>query len=156
MSSSIHLSLAASGHMLTLTDAAGVPHENVRPVRLFPLTDPQHWIALVGENGRELACVEDPATLPPAQREILNAALARRDFVPVIRHIDNITRAPEGHDWHVQTDRGATVFRIETDESIQSLGGGRLVIIDKLGIRYLVPNIAELDLDSRRRLERYY
>lgn len=148
--------LARTDTGLALTDDQNVRHENVRPVRLFPLTDPQHWIALVGESGRELACIEDPATLDPAQRTLLEAALAKRDFVPVIRRITNITRAPEGHDWHVETDRGATVFRIETDESIQSLGGGRLVIVDKLGTRYLVPDIATLDRDSRRRLERYY
>jgi len=149
------MTLSHSNTSLTLTDDQGV-RQNVRPVRLFPLTDPQHWIALVGDNGRELACIEDPATLSDDQRTILNTALARRDFVPVIRRIINITRAPEGHDWHVETDRGTTAFRIETDESIQSLGAGRLVIIDKLGTRYLVPQITDLDRDSRRRLERYY
>lgn len=148
------LSLSSAG--LVLTDVQGVRHEKVRPVRLFPLTDPQQWIGLVGEDGRELACIEDPATLSEEQRGVLNTALAMRDFVPVIRRIIQITRAPEGHDWHVETDRGTTVFRIETDESIQSLGAGRLVIIDKLGTRYLVPHVTELDKDSRRRLERYY
>lgn len=147
--------LSHSTTSLILTDDQGV-RQNVRPVRLFPLTDPQHWIALVGDNGRELACIEDPATLSDDQRAILNAALAKRDFVPIIRRIINITRAPEGHDWHVETDRGTTTFRIETDESIQSLGAGRLVIIDKLGTRYLVPQITGLDRESRRRLERYY
>lgn len=150
------MTLSHSSTGLALTDDQGVRHEPVRPVRLFPLTDPQHWVALVGDNGRELACIEDPAALSEEQRVILNTALAKRDFVPVVRRILNITRAPEGHDWHVETDRGATTFRIETDESIQSLGGGRLVIIDKLGTRYLVPQITDLDRESRRRLERYY
>ena len=131
-------------------------HDNVRPLRLFPLTQPAHWIALLDEHGQELACIENPATLDDEQQQLLEAALAQRHFVPVIRSIAAITRATDGHDWQVVTDRGATTFRIETDESIQSLGGGRLVIIDKLGTRYLVPNIAELDRDSRRRLERYY
>lgn len=150
----LNLSLHPTG--LSFTDAQGILHQHLRPVRLFPLTDSQHWIALVNEQGREVACIEDPLTLGEEQRTVLNAALARRDFVPVIRRIANITRAPEGHDWHVETDRGPTTFRIETDESIQPLGTGRLVIIDKLGTRYLVPNIQDLDRDSRRRLERYY
>lgn len=150
------MKLVANGPQLALIDDNGVRHENVRPVRLFPLTDPQYWVVLVGEDGRETACIEDLSTLDAEQREILTAALAKRDFVPVIRRIVNITRAADGHDWHVETDRGPTTFRIETDESIQSLGGGRLVIIDKPGTRYLVPNIMDLDRDSRRRLERYY
>ena len=28
---------------------------NVRPLRLFPLTDPAHWIAILDERGQELA-----------------------------------------------------------------------------------------------------
>ncbi|MFM2166169.1 MAG: hypothetical protein RIS79_540 [Verrucomicrobiota bacterium] len=150
------MKLSLSGQSLTLTDAAGTRHENVRPVRLFPLTEPQNWISLVGEGGRELACVEDPASLEPEQRQVLETALAKRDFVPVIRSITTIKRANDGHDWHVETDRGPTVFRIETDESIQNLGGTRLVIIDKAGTRYLIPDVARLDRDSRRKLERYY
>ncbi|MBL9130286.1 MAG: DUF1854 domain-containing protein [Verrucomicrobiaceae bacterium] len=150
------MKLTTSGTNLTLSDADGVRHENVRPVRLFPLTDPVHWITLVGENGRELACIEDLSTLDDEQRDILTAALAKREFVPVIQRIVNITRATDGHDWHVETDRGKTTFRLETDESIQSLGGTRLVIIDKAGTRFLIPDAAALDRDSRRRLERYY
>jgi hypothetical protein len=129
---------------------------NVRPLRLFPLTDPAHWIAILDERGQELACIEDPSTLAADQRDALDAALARRHFVPVIRRIMAITRADDGHDWFVETDRGTTTFRIETDESIQTLGGGCIVIIDKLATRYLVPNVADLDRESRRKLERYY
>ncbi len=129
---------------------------DVRPIRLFPLTDPADWIAILDTKGLEIACIEDPTTLDAPQRAALDAALAKRHFVPVIRRIVAITRAPDGHDWLVETDRGTTTFRIETDESIQSLGGGRLVIIDKLGTRYLVPKMTDLDRESRRKLERYY
>jgi hypothetical protein len=150
------MKLSFTDPYLTLTDASGTRHELVRPVRLFPLTEPQRWISLVGENGRELACVENPNLLEPEQCQVLEAALAMRDFVPVIQSITTIKRANDGHDWHVETDRGPTVFRIETDESIQNLGGTRLVIIDKAGTRYLIPDVARLDRDSRRKLERYY
>lgn len=150
------MKLVPHGSELALIDAGGVRHDNVRPLRLFPLTDPQHWISLVNASGRELACIPDLTTLDDEQRGLLNSALARRDFVPVIRRIMKIRREAGGHVWHVETDRGATAFRIETDESIQSLGSGRIVIIDTLGTRYLVANVTELDKDSRRRLERYY
>ena len=150
------MTLLATGPYLTLIDVDGVRHEKLRPVRLFPLTDPQHWVALVDENGREAVCIEDLSILDAFQRTLLEAALTRRDFVPVIRRVIAIKRATEGHDWHVETDRGQTVFRIETDESIQSLGGTRLVIIDKAGTRYLIPDLAALDPESRRKLERYH
>lgn len=150
------MKLILNGTQLSLIDASGARFDHVRPVRLFPLTDPQHYVSIVSEDGRELASIDDVRALADDQLAILNDALAKRDFVPVIRRITNIKRANDGFDWFVDTDRGPTVFRIETDESIQSLGGTRLVIIDKLGTRYLIPDVAALDRDSRRRLERYY
>lgn len=150
------MKLVPHGSELALIDAEGVRHEKVRPLRLFPLTDPRHWVSILSETGQELACIENPESLDAEQRKLLNAALAKRHFVPVIRRIIAVKRAADGHDWLVETDRGTTTFRIETDESIQTLGSGRLVIFDKLGTRYLIPNVAELDHDSRRKLERYY
>lgn len=141
---------------LVVIDVAGKRYDNVKPLRLFPLTEPDRWIALQDTSGNELYCIEDVDALTKSQREALLAELARRDFVPVIRSIDRITRAADGHDWHVTTDRGPTVFRIETDESIQHLPGSRLVIIDDHNTRYLIPNVEALDRNSRRRLERYY
>ena len=141
---------------LVLVDESGTRHENVRPARMFPLTEPESWISIQNPTGAELACIEKPETLTEAQRTALRMAMAKRDFVPVIRTIDRITRAADGHDWFVTTDRGPTKFRIESDESIQYLGGARLVIIDDHNTRYLIPNIESLDRLSRRRLERYY
>ncbi len=141
---------------LALTMEDGIRHEHVRPARLFPLTDPDHWISIQDATGHELACIEDPAALPESSRTALQAALTKRVFVPVIQSIHRITRANDGYDWHVTTDRGPTTFRIETDESIQTLGGTRLVIIDNRNTRYLIPDARELDRESRRKLERYY
>ncbi|MCX6857906.1 MAG: DUF1854 domain-containing protein [Verrucomicrobia bacterium] len=140
-----------------MTDLISILQQpDVRPIRLFPLTEPAHWVSILDAKGQEIVCIEDPTKLDASERAALDAALAKRHFVPVIRRVLTITRAPDGFDWLVETDRGTTTFRIETDESIQSLGGGRLVIIDKLGTRYLVPKITDLDRDSRRKLERYY
>ena len=141
---------------LVLITADGTRHENVRPTRLFPLTDADHWIALQDSTGRELACIEDPATLTEAQRSALQTALSKRAFVPVIQSIDRITRAADGYDWKVTTDRGPTTFHVDTDEAVQTLGSGRLVIIDDRNMRYLIPNAAALDRESKRRMERYY
>lgn len=141
---------------LVLSSEDGTRHDQVRPARLFPLTDPDHWISLQDASGLELACIEDPVQLPPAQALALNTALAKRAFVPVVRAIHRITRANDGYDWMVTTDRGSTTFRTDSDESIQNLGGSRLVIIDSRNTRYLIPDLQALDTESRRRLERYY
>ena len=141
---------------LVLVDPAGVRHVNVHPAKLFPLTDKDFWISIQSEGAREILCIEDPQTLPEPSRTILLEALARRDFVPIIQVIHRIVRLADGHEWHVTTDRGDTSFEVETDESIQNLGHGRLVIVDRRNTRYLIPNVASLDRISRRKLEHYY
>jgi hypothetical protein len=141
---------------LVLVDQTGTRHDNVRPARMFPLTDPEGWISLQSASGVELGFIENARVLTDTQQAALSRAFAKRDFVPVVRSIDRISRAADGHLWHVTTDRGPTTFRIETDESIQQLGSNRLVIIDDHNTRYLIPDINTLDSESRRRLERYY
>ena len=141
---------------LTLIDANGVRHEKSKPVRLFPLTDPLAWICIVDAKGHELACVEQIDSLAEPLRKVLLEALATRDFVPVIHSIKSVARAAEGHLWTVITDRGETSFKTENDESIQQLGGGRLVVVDQYNTRYLIPDVNALDAKSRQRLERYH
>ena len=141
---------------LVLVDQAGVRHVNVHPAKLFPLTDKDFWVSIQSEGAREIVCIEDPQTLPEPSRSVLLEALARRDFVPIIQVIHRIVRLADGHEWHVTTDRGDTSFEVETDESIQTLGHGRLVIVDRRNTRYLIPNVASLDRVSRRKLEHYY
>lgn len=142
--------------ILTFIDASGKRHEKAKPVRLFPLTEPDSWICIVDSTGSELACIEHIGELPADTRSTLLAALANHDFVPVIRSISSVMRAPNGHKWTVVTDRGPTVFQTESDESIQQLGSSRLVVIDHHNTRYLIPDINTLDSKSRQRLERYY
>jgi len=141
---------------LVLVDQDGVRHENVHPAKLFPLTEKDHWISIQSEGAREILCIEDPQSLPEPSRTLLLEALARRDFVPIILVIHRIVRLANGHEWHVTTDRGDTSFEVETDESIQPLGNGRLVVVDRGNTRYLIPNAAKLDRISKRKLEHYY
>jgi hypothetical protein len=155
-STPLNFTLERDGTGLVLVDAAGVRHQKVRPVRLFPLTAPTAWIGIVTAEGRELSSIEDIDALPNDVRQLLLEALANRDFVPVIRSIENVVRAANGHRWFVTTDRGPTSFETESDESIQQLGDSRLVVIDHRNTRYLIPDVNALDKKSRQRLERYY
>ena len=157
MSTPVNYTLEADASgMLVFINAAGQRFEKARPVRLFPFTEPNGWISIVSAEGRELGLVEQLADLPAAQQKTLRDALAGREFVPVIRSIDKVTRAAHGYLWAVTTDRGPTVFQIESDESIQQLGDSRLVVVDQRNTRYLIPDINALDKKSRQRLERYY
>lgn len=140
---------------LTVLDASGRRHENVEPIRAFPISDPEHWISLCDPNGREIVQVHDLHDLPAEQREMLVSELTRREFVPVIRRIESISSMAEPCEWFVETDRGPTSFVLNSDEHVRKLGQDRALILDSHGLRYLVPDAQQLDAHSRRLLSRY-
>ncbi len=140
---------------LTVWDSSGHRHENVEPIRAFPISDPEHWISLCDPNGREVVQVRDLNDLSAEQRAMLVAELTRREFVPVIRRIESISSLAEPCEWFVETDRGSTSFVLNSDEHVRKLGQDRALILDSHGLRYLVPNAQQLDAHSRRLLSRY-
>jgi hypothetical protein len=140
---------------LVLSDAAGRQHVGVEPVRAFPITDPRHGIALCDADGHELHWIDDLDALPPPLRSILEADLARREFVPVLRRILTVSAPVEPSEWEVETDRGRTRFVLNSEDDVRRLDDRRALIVDAHGTRYLIADVDALDGTSRRLLERY-
>jgi hypothetical protein len=139
---------------LVYTDAAGVAHVDVEPVRAFPISDPTRSIAILNHRGEELAWIEDLNQLPAAERAFLEEELSRRHFLPVVTRIYAIEGITDPTTWDVDTDRGRTTFQMRNEEDIRRLPSGRVVLVDSHGIRYLIPDYRKLDAASRRLLER--
>lgn len=140
---------------LHLNDASGQQHVDVSLTPLFPISDPQHWIAVVDDSGRELACIADPQELSPKDRDIVNDELSRREFMPVIRRILHVSGKAEPTEWTVETDRGPTRFVLKSDENVRRLGDNKVAIVDANGVRYLIDDVRALDVRSRRVIEWY-
>ena len=140
---------------LVLIDSQGLRHEGVEPVRAFPLSDPERWVAICDATGAELAFIEDLKQLSPAVREVLDEALARRDFVPVVERIVRVAVDADPSEWEVITDRGITRFLLTSDDGLRRLGPFEAMLIDTHGTRYLISDIRRLDAASRRLLERF-
>ena len=125
------------------------------PVRAFPITDTGRWVILCDAEGRELRCIEDPATLPAAVRTTLEDELARREFVPQIRRVIQVSSYLEPAEWDVETDRGRTRFVLKTEDDVRRLGPYSALLLDSQGIRYLVSDTRNLDPYGRRAVDRY-
>lgn len=150
----IELTINTSGQ-LRARDANGQLTDNVRPVRLFPLTVPNKWIALFSSSGVEIACIEDPAELSESSRTTLETELERREFVPKIERIVWTSGNSEPCEWKVVTDRGNTSFILKDEKDVRRLTETSVLILDSHGIRYLIPNRHTLDNFSRRVVEWY-
>ncbi|SAI11964.1 Domain of uncharacterised function (DUF1854) [Bordetella ansorpii] len=154
MSTDFSLQRNAHGR-LVYTGADGVGHEGVVPVRAFPISRPGQGLSLVATDGRELAWIERVEDLPPAQRELVEAELAGREFMPEIRRIVAVSTYATPSTWQVETDRGATSFVLRGEEDIRRLAGQTLLISDSHGIHYLIRDAAGLDRASRQLLDRF-
>ena len=140
---------------LQASDAAETHVEGLTPIRLFPLTDPHHWIVLVDRQGREVATIADPNELDRHSAELLNEELKTREFVPHVERILWVSGNSEPSQWRVLTDRGVTEFVLNDEKDIRRLGAHGVLIIDAHGIRYLISDDRQLDRNSRRTVEWY-
>lgn len=140
---------------LRLTLPSGEIFEDVVPVRCFPFSEADGWISFCDERGREVFCLADPGVLQPKARALLDAELARREFVPVIRRIHSVSAGAEPTTWHVETDRGETRFLLPSEDNLRRLGPSGAVITDTHGVRYRVADLKALDAHSRKLLQRY-
>jgi hypothetical protein len=140
---------------LVLVDSSGRRHIGVEAVRAFPISDPQHAISICDSKGREILYIPSLDTLPTSIRETLELELSQREFVPIIRRILNCPPDTEPTEWKVETDRGVTVFQLESETDVHRNEGGRVTLVDSHGIRYLIPDPKQLDAHSRRILDRF-
>jgi hypothetical protein len=140
---------------LVLTDAQGAAHVGVVPVRAFPLAAPLEGLSLLSAEGHEVAWIESLQQLPPAERRMVEDALADREFVPEIRRLLAVSTFSTPSTWSVETDRGPTRFVLRGEEDIRRIGRTTLLIADSQGVSFLVRDLPALDRQSKRLLERF-
>lgn len=140
---------------LTLMLPSGESFADVTPVRCFPFSAPTGFIAFCDERGREVYCLDDPASLPAKARAVLERELARREFIPEIQRIEEISPASEPSTWRVVTDRGPTTFVLPSEDGIRRHGTDAAIVADDTGVRYRIGEMRKLDEKSRRFLRRY-
>lgn len=140
---------------LVFTAANGDLYRGVIPVRAFPIGAPDDGIALVGSRGQELAWVERLSDLSAPVRELVEAELASREFMPEIKRIAKVSSYSTPCDWYVETSCGDTVFSLRGEEDIRRILRSSLLIADAHGVHFLVRDIQRLDKTSRKILDRF-
>jgi hypothetical protein len=140
---------------LVLTDAQGVEHSGVVPVRAFPIGAPDEGLSLVGSDGHELVWVDRLSALPADLRKLLEEELAQREFTPVIERIEAVSTFSTPSTWQVHTDRGHTDFVLRSEDDIRRLEGQALLILASHGVSFAVRDRLALDAHSRRLLDRF-
>jgi Domain of unknown function (DUF1854) len=140
---------------LVLTDADGVAHDGVVPVRAFPIAAPDEGLSLLSAEGHELAWIDSLGELPPPERSLVDEELSSREFMPQIRRLHAVSTFSTPSTWTVDTDLGTTHFVLKGEEDIRRIGRAMLLIADSQGLQFMVRDLTALDRHSRRLLERF-
>ncbi|MEW6369505.1 MAG: DUF1854 domain-containing protein [Pseudomonadota bacterium] len=140
---------------LVFTGPDGEDVVGITPVRAFPIQAPTRGISLVREGGKEVAWIDDLATVPEEIRKLVTEELEGREFIPEIQTIRSVSSFATPCTWYVQTDRGDTEFVLKVDEDIRRVGEASLLIADNHGINFLVRDMFKIDKHSRKILDRF-
>lgn len=140
---------------LVLDNADGQRFDGVAPVRAFPVQAPEHGIAMVSTDGKEVAWIDQLQDLPPAIAALVQDELAAREFMPEISRIVDVSSYATPSTWRVLTDRGETALVLRGEEDIRRIGVDSLLISDVHGIHYLIRNAQQLDKHSKKILDRF-
>lgn len=121
----------------------------------FPVSRPHRFLCFRNEEGEEIGLLEDADDLPKQYREPLLEELHRQQFLPVITKVDAIYREFAIPIWEVRTDHGPRRLELKSTRDVHRLGGGRIYVRDSEGNGYVIPDVRELDLQSRELIELY-
>jgi len=131
--------------------------EDAQAALAFPITHPGSYIDIGEGKGESIGMIKALDSLKTASRDALKECLKTRYLIPRITRIADISETSSFVlCWHVDTDRGKTVFHTEsTREAVRYQGPGRIRITDLTGNFYDLPDISQLDLTSRTVLDTY-
>jgi hypothetical protein len=148
------LSRNAFGRLVFIA-ADGEVHDGITPARAFPISAPDQGVALIDRYGHELVWIDRLDDLSSEVRELVEADLARREFMPEVKRIHSVSNYATPSTWYVGTDRGKTSFVLKGEEYIRRLMPSALLITDSQGIHFLIRDRFALDHNSRRILDRF-
>ncbi len=136
-------------------DGRTVKEDRVIVLRSFPLTAPDSFLSVrrPEPDRPEIGIVTELQDLDEESESLVSEELARRYFVPKIRHIFSLHR--KGIIYiKVDTDVGRRLLRLrDTAASFRPLDDGRVILNDLDGSCYEITNPQELDHASYRKIE---
>jgi hypothetical protein len=121
----------------------------VRLRQCFPWSEPTRHISLRDSEDKEIALVDDPASLDFDSRQALELALAEAGFVLEVTRVVDIDEEIEIRQWTVETKQGNRSFQTHLDDWPRVLPGGGLLIRDVAGDLYRLGDPARMDKRSR-------
>ncbi len=145
---------------LQVTFLDGSQYVPVSCVPLFPLSDPDSYIAIIHESltgaKTQVGMISNIKDLQFNQQQLVKKEIKFRYFIPEIIEIYSIKPHNRRVDtWSVLTDRGEATFTVRNrQESMIWSANGSLLITDEQNRRYRIKNRSDLNKRSTQQLNR--
>ncbi len=131
-------------------------YPRVLVVRMFPFSDKNEFISIrtAEERSKEIGIVEKLANVSRETVEMLEEQLTLRYFTPIIQKINKIKDEYGFAYWNVVTDHGECNFTIRMGgNSVIHLSETRILIMDIDENRFEIPDVSQLTVAERRKLD---
>ena len=134
----------------------GTDHKRVQLSRALPFSDPEKYICAADMEGKEIAVLESLDTFEAGQRELLEAELGIRYFYPIVTQVKSMKEKMGSY--YVDLAIGEykkTIAVKDISKNLKQLGGGKIVLTDVDGNRYMIPDVYQIHKKSLQMLEPY-
>jgi len=152
----LELESGEGGHIKLKILDRGEKYERVRPESAFPLSGVMECVRFVqGEDGdkEELGMLNSPQDLEQKSYQVLKTTLEKIYFMPEVTAVKSIEEGfgISGHRWNVDTKKGERSFEVESRRrDVKRLPNNRIIVEDKDGNRYEIPDHTQLDQRSQK------
>lgn len=117
--------------------------------RMFPITGLTKYIALLDNEGNEIAVIRNIEDLMPESKKVVESCLREYYMIPRITRFIKMSEKFKIWMWTAETDKGICTFEIRNHiTAIKPLYDGRVLIKDANDNRYEIPNVNDLDKKS--------
>ena len=130
-------------------------YPGIAMVRLFPLSNPKHFLVINDSEGREIGVIKDPEELERETREIVLEAAEKAYHICGITKIKSLKDVFGIAEWEVETTEGFRSFEVRGGRDNIRIIGRRAIITDVEGNRFEIADRDRLDSKSRSLIELY-
>ena len=128
----------------------GEEYTDLKIRRAFPLEESAHYIGVFAAEDQELGLIEDPQQLDDQSRQVLTEELDKIYFQPQVLAFDSLDEEFGVLRGQIETTSGPRQLEIRSYRTnVRMLSGGRAIIEDVDGNRYLIANWRTLPQKTR-------
>ncbi|MFP4353953.1 MAG: DUF1854 domain-containing protein [Phycisphaerae bacterium] len=152
----VDLQRNAAGQLVARLAGRDEPIVDVQVARCFPWSMPDQYICLRDADGYEIVMFHELDEVDGSLRELIEHEMREKIFNPRILEVLEFEHKFGVSNIKARTDRGVVNFQVKSRDDVRLLSASRALFRDADGNIYELPDLNQLDSQSRRHLANYF